>query len=121
MMPSRKIHPIMPMARFAAISPHIMYTYALLHGRLFLCVCLMACQTVRKPNPRVKPAAKEANWISPFDAIRADLAEGAKVREVDGAVLRKKPPGSKGASDVACYVSSDILHAGRRHPRPTCF
>lgn len=73
MMPSRNNHPMMPMARLATISPQTRYTYVLRKGALMLVVCLVAFHTVRKPKPKVNPAAIPAILKSPTeDAIFVD-------------------------------------------------
>jgi hypothetical protein len=55
--PSKKSHPIMPIATFEAISSHTRIKYVLLNGDLIATVCLIAFHTVRKPKPKVNPAA----------------------------------------------------------------
>lgn len=56
--------------------------YVLRRGLRLRRVCFMASQTVRKPKPRVKPAARDATWMSEVDAMLGSEAAHVARRTV---------------------------------------
>jgi hypothetical protein len=63
--PSKKSQAMIPINKFARISPHTIYMYTLRRGDLISRVCLMASHTVNNPKPSVNPAATLASLKSP--------------------------------------------------------